>query len=197
MYTFNFVWKKGKEILTVADDFAQLRISVFREFPYLYDGSVEYEKEYIQTYSNAKDALLFAVYKNAQMIGATTCIPLKEETEEVKEPFIKAGFDVDTIFYFGESLILKEYRGLGFGHRFFDEREAHAKSFGRYNTTAFCAVNREDDHPLKPNDYRTNDAFWVKRGYQKSIDLICRMEWLDIQQSVPTYKELTFWTKEI
>lgn len=118
MYTFNFVWKKGKEILTVADDFAQLRISVFREFPYLYDGSVEYEKEYIQTYSNAKDALLFAVYKNAQMIGATTCIPLKEETEEVKEPFIKAGFDVDTIFYFGESLILKEYRGLGFGHRF-------------------------------------------------------------------------------
>ena len=37
----------GADVRTVLDDVARLRISVFRDFPYLYDGSLDYERDYL------------------------------------------------------------------------------------------------------------------------------------------------------
>ncbi|MCC6585033.1 MAG: GNAT family N-acetyltransferase [Chitinophagales bacterium] len=195
--TLRYVVKKGADILSAVDDFAGVRMRVFHEFPYLYEGTLEHEREYLQTYCKAANAFLFAAYDGDKMIGATTCIPLKDEVEEVRQPFLDAGMDIDTLFYFGESVLLPEYRGLGLGHRFFDEREAHVRSFGTYRHMAFCAVNREANHPLKPDDYRPNDAFWTKRGYRKNPDLVCSMSWLDIGETEKTKKSLTFWMKAL
>ena len=195
--TLRYVVKKGAAILSAVDDFAGVRMRVFHEFPYLYEGTLEHEREYLPTDCNAAHAYLFAVYDGQKMIGATTCIPLKDEVEEVRQPFLDAGMDIDKIFYFGESVLLPEYRGMGLGHRFFDEREAHVRSFGTYRYMAFCAVNREANHPLKPDDYRPNDAFWIKRGYSKNPDLVCSMSWLDIGETAKTKKSLTFWMKAL
>ena len=197
MSDFIFVQKYGKEIIEFTADFAELRITVFREFPYLYEGNFEYEKKYIQTYTNASEAMLFAVYDNGKMIGATTCLPLKDEIEEIRQPFLQNEIDINKVFYFGESLLLKEYRGQGLGHRFFDEREKHAKSFQKYSICAFCAVEREKEHPLIPKDYQPHDVFWTKRGYALNKELNCQMSWLDIEQPAPTIKKLLFWTKNI
>lgn len=197
MKTLSFISRTGAEISTFSDDFAALRITVFREFPYLYEGSMEYEKNYLQTYAQSDSSMMFAVFDEGRMIGATTCLALKDETEEVQRPFHQAGIDVSPVFYFGESLLLPEYRGLGIGHRFFDKREAHAKSFGTYQTTSFCAVVRPQNHPLKPKHYRTNDAFWRKRGYRKNENLKCTMSWLDRDETAPSPKELVFWTRDI
>lgn len=194
---FSYITKKGAEIASVFEDLAELRIRVFRDFPYLYEGSVAYEKEYLKVYSQSERAFLFAVYANNKMVGATTCIPLSDETSEVRLPFETAGFDTDTFFYFGESILIPEYRGLGLGHRFFDEREAHARSFGTFKTTCFCAVERDEKHPLKPENYRPNDVFWQKRGYQKEPSLQCTFEWQDINESVSTAKTMIYWTKDL
>jgi GNAT superfamily N-acetyltransferase len=195
--SLSFVTKKGAEIASVFEDLATLRISVFRDFPYLYEGSVDYEKEYLKVYSQSERAFLFAVYANNKMVGATTCIPLSDETSEVKLPFEAAGFNTDTIFYFGESILLSTFRGLGLGHRFFDEREAHAHSFGTFKTTCFCAVERDENHPLKPENYRPNDIFWKKRGYQKENSLQSTFEWQDINETVSTAKTMIYWTKDL
>lgn len=197
MKKLTYISGTGSEISALAADFAQLRIKVFREFPYLYEGSTAYEMDYIRTYAGSENAFLFAVYDGHQMVGATTCIPLQDETPEVQQPFIDSGQDTTSIFYFGESMLLPEYRGLGLGHRFFDKRESHARSFQTFSKTAFCAVNREKDHPLKPRNYRSNESFWRKRGYQEHPNLTCKMSWLDLHQEAPTHKELTFWTKDL
>lgn len=197
MQTLSFIQKKGAEITTVFEDLANLRITVFRDFPYLYEGSVAYEMEYLKIYAQAEKALLFAVYDGTKMIGATTCIPLTDEALEVRLPFEKAGLAIDSIFYFGESILLKEYRGLGLGHRFFDEREAHARSFGNFKTTCFCAVDRGENHPLQPENYRPNDAFWLKRGYQKDFSLQSTFEWPDINESVSTPKTMIYWKRDL
>jgi hypothetical protein len=194
MNQLTFIKKQGKEILSFANAFAQLRISVFKEFPYLYEGSMEYELDYIQTCENA---LVFAVYDGEKMVGVTTCLPLKNETLNIQKPFIDNGYDVNSIFYFGESILLHPYRGQGLGHRFFDEREAFVQSFENYKMTAFCAVNRPENHPLKQNNYVPNDVFWTKRNYTKHPELTCEMSWLDIEQQEETIKELTFWIKTI
>ena len=191
------IQKKGKEIESVFDDLAALRIAVFHDYPYLYEGTVSYEKEYLKTYSNSDRSFLFTVYDGEKMVGATTCIPLKDETAEVRKPFEDAGMDINRIFYFGESILLSEYRGLGLGHRFFDEREAHAGSFGDYNLTCFCSVEREENHPKKPADYRPNDAFWTKRGYIKDSSLEGFMEWPDIGETESSSKKMVFWTKSL
>lgn len=195
--SLSFVTKKGAEIASVFEDLATLRISVFRDFPYLYEGSVDYEKEYLKVYSQSERAFLFAVYANNKMVGATTCIPLSDETSEVRLPFETAGFNMDTIFYFGESILVSTFRGLGLGHRFFDEREAHARSFGTFKTTCFCAVERDENHPLKPENYRPNDVFWEKRGYQKENSLQSTFEWQDVNESVSTAKTMIYWTKDL
>ena len=187
----------GAEIATVFDGLARLRIAVFRDFPYLYKGSLAYEKAYLATYAQSERALVLAVFEGENLVGATTCLPLRHETDEVQAPFVKAGIDLDSVFYFGESLLLPAYRGQGIGHRFFDVREAHARSFSTYRLTCFCAVQRPANHPLRPADYRPLDAFWQQRGYQPNPALHTTFSWPDIGETTETAKPMQFWTHEI
>ena len=188
---------KGKEIESVILDLAQLRIIVFKDYPYLYEGSIVYEQEYLQTYINSERSFLFSVWDDDKMVGATTCIPLADETADVQEPFIKAGINIETVFYFGESILLSEYRGLGIGNRFFEERENHARSFGTFEKTCFCSVVRPENHPLKPENYQPHDSFWTKRGYKKDENLQSQFDWLDINESKSTLKPMIYWVKNI
>lgn len=197
MTELQFVRKTGSEIAGVFDDLAPLRIAVFRDYPYLYEGTPDYEKEYLQTYADAPRAFLFAVYDAARMVGATTCIPLADETPEVQQPFLDAGYDLGKVFYFGESILLPAYRGRGLGHRFFDEREAHAAGFGTYTMTCFCAVQRPADHPLQPLDYQPLDPFWNKRGYRKVPDLQSYFSWPDLGEKESTAKPMTYWIRHL
>lgn len=195
--SLTFVRKTGPEIAACFDELARLRIAVFRDFPYLYEGSLDYEKAYLQTYINSERAFLFAVYEGDQLVGATTCLPLTDETEAVQKPFQEAGYDLSTVFYFGESILLPAYRGMGLGNRFFDEREAHAARFGTYRFTCFCAVARPDDHALRPADYRPLDAFWIKRGYRKETRLQSQFDWTDIDQPESTSKPMIYWLRPL
>jgi hypothetical protein len=188
---------KGKEIENAVEGLAFLRITVFEDFPYLYKGDTEHEKEYLKTYINSRGAFVFSVYDGDKMVGATTCIPLVNETPEVQEPFLSKGFDLNSVFYFGESILLKEYRGLGLGNRFFEEREKHAASFSEIKQVCFCAVKRPVDHPLKPADYQPLDLFWKKRGYEKSEDIVSYFEWKDIGEASPTSKPMEYWFKNV
>ncbi|MCU0470437.1 MAG: GNAT family N-acetyltransferase [Arcicella sp.] len=188
---------RGSDIESIFENLAQLRITVFRDYPYLYEGTLDYERAYLQTYSNAERAFVFTVFDDEKLVGATTCIPLEDETLEVKKPFLEANLNIERIFYFGESILLKEYRGLGLGNRFFEERENHAKRFGTFDVVCFCAVQRENNHPLKPKDYRALDDFWIKKGYKKQINLESSFEWLDIGEPKPTNKPMIYWMKNI
>ena len=187
----------GAAIGAVFDPLAELRIAVFREYPYLYEGTAAYEREYLDTYAASSRALLFAVFDGQRMVGATTCIPLADETEEVRAPFEAVGFDVPAVFYFGESILLPQYRGRGLGRRFFDVREAHAASFGAYRFTCFCAVERPAGHPLRPAEYRPLDAFWTRRGYRRDPALRSVFSWPDLGETVSSPKTMIYWIRPL
>lgn len=195
--SFTQVRKIGPEIETLFHDLAMLRICVFKDFPYLYEGSLDYEKKYLSRYFSSKRAFVFAIYHGSDMVGATSAAPLSDEDENFKQPFLQKGYDIQKIFYFGESLLLPNYRGQGFGHLFFDERETHAKKFNQYDWTTFCSVHRAENHSLRPSDYTPLDVFWTKRGYKKQNDLVASYDWQDVGEAVETTKKLTFWMKKI
>jgi GNAT superfamily N-acetyltransferase len=178
-------------------ELAELRIRVFREYPYLYDGDLEYESRYLQTYLQSPDSLVVMVFEGDHVVGASTAIPLKFETGEVKYPFVQAGMDVETIFYFGESVLLPEYRGQGIGVAFFQHREDHARQLGGYQFTSFCAVSRPLDHPRRPKDYQPLDSFWRNRGYEKHPELQTTFDWKEIGEAEESAKPMTFWMKTL
>lgn len=187
----------GEQIAAIIPELAKLRIAVFKDFPYLYEGSLEYEESYLQKYIHSKDAAIVSVRSAGLLVGASTCIPLADESEEVKKPFLGFSLPIESIFYFGESVLLPEYRGMGLSHYFFDQREQHAKNLGTYQMCCFCAVNRTEDHPMRPAHYRPLDSFWEKRGFVKNSSLVFDMSWPDVGEEISTVKQLTFWTKHI
>lgn len=197
MTELSFLRCSGREIAAHIESLAALRIRVFRDFPYLYAGDIGYEREYLATYVDAPRSLAFLVHDGDALVGATTALPLADEEPAFRQPLAEAGFDVARVFYFGESLLLPGYRGRGLGHRFFDEREVWARAAGEFDTACFCAVQRPDDHPLRPAGYVPLDAFWRKRGYQRRDDITAVYRWQDIDCAVETDKRLTFWLRSL
>ena len=194
----NIEYKKiyGREISDYLDQIAALRIEVFREFPYLYEGSLDYEKKYLQVYVDSDSSMIILAIVDGIIIGASTCLAMSDESEEFKEALIKADYDISKIFYFGESIIKKELRGNKIGHEFFRMREEHAlKCIADLEFSTFCAVDRTEDHPLKPKSYRPLDLFWNRMGYQKSEDLRVYYPWKDIDKDREDKKMMSIWLK--
>lgn len=186
---------RESEIIARQDDLARLRLEVFRDWPYLYDGDLEYERGYIRTYVDAPDSVLIAAFDGDRVVGVSTALPMAQAMDACVEPFAAAGYDIDRLFYFGESVLLKPYRGRGVGGRFFAEREAAALAHRGIDVTAFCAVERPAGHPLRPRGYVPLDAFWQRRGYVKHRELVARFRWRDIGQDRDSEKALSFWLK--
>ncbi len=186
----------GKDIAPLIPHLAELRIKVFHDFPYLYEGSLDYEKDYLKVYTSSSKSVLVAAFDGDKLVGAATALPLSDEADYVKEPFLRAQINLDGIFYFGESVLLKNYRGHGLGHKFFDGREAAARKFG-FQTTVFCGVERPADHPMKPHAYSPLDEFWKKRGYTKQENLRSEFSWQDIGERIETKKPMTYWMKSL
>ncbi len=187
----------GSDATAYIRDLARLRIEVFREFPYLYAGSLDYESDYLRTYLDVADSVVVIARDGDRVVGVSTGLPLVAETDNVKQPFLAQRRDPGKVFYFGESVLQRAYRGRGLGVRFFDEREAHARTCARFDYAAFCAVHREADHPRRPADYVPLDAFWINRGYRKHPELRTTFSWQDLDEASASPKPMVFWLKRI
>ncbi|KAF1707155.1 GNAT family N-acetyltransferase [Pseudoxanthomonas sacheonensis] len=187
---------RGPEILPWLEDAARLRISVFREWPYLYDGNFEYERDYLAAYAQSKESLLVLALDGDEVVGASTGMPLADSEPAFRQPFVEQGMPVGSVFYFGESVLLSAYRGRGIGHAFFDSREAHARALGRFRWTAFCSVDRDAADTRRPDGYRPNDAFWSNRGYQSRPGMAMRLPWQEAGRGEVDHS-LTFWLREL
>ena len=185
----------GADVAEYLEDAARLRISVFREFPYLYEGDEESEREYLGHYTECPGSVFVLAICDGRIAGVSTGLPLAEADPVFQKPFIDAALRPADWFYFGESVLDRAWRGKGIGHRFFDEREAHARGLG-FTKTCFCSVKREPGHPLCPEGYRPNDLFWTKRGYVKQPELRANLAWKQIDATEEVENELVFWTRE-
>ena len=187
----------GSAINAWLPDLARLRIQVFREFPYLYQGSLGYEEHYLQTYVNAPDSVMVLAQDDGRVVGASSGLPLTAETPNLIEPFLAQGYDPQRVFYYGESVLLPEYRGRGLGKGFFVEREAHVRTLGRFDWACFCAVERPVDHPRRPADYTPLDALWNQQGFVKHPELHTTFSWQDLDETTESPKPMGFWLKRL
>jgi GNAT superfamily N-acetyltransferase len=185
----------GEAIAAYLDDVARLRISVFRDWPYLYAGDQGYERDYLGRYARSRHAVFVLAFDGDRVVGASTGLPLADEAPAFRAPFAERGIDQDAVFYCGESVLLPGYRGRGVGHAFFDHREAHARALG-LRWSAFCTVERPSDDPRRPRGHRPNDAFWRKRGYRPQPGMRMELSWDEVGAG-ETAHTLVFWLREL
>jgi GNAT superfamily N-acetyltransferase len=185
---------RGDALHPFLPSLARLRITVFRDFPYLYEGDEAYESRYMRAYADGVGAAIIVAFDEETPVGAATCEPMAVTHADIRDAFIRARRDLGAYCYFGESVLLRDYRGQGAGVRFFELREAHARSLGLRRTT-FCAVRRDESDPRRPADYMPLNGFWHNRGYRRSDGLSCTMNWRETGATAETPHTLDFWER--
>jgi GNAT superfamily N-acetyltransferase len=186
---------RGTEVESHLEGLASLRIRVFKDFPYLYDGSIEYERNYLRTYFKSPRSFVALCFDGSHgaLVGASTAVALADEEESFREPFRKRNIDPATVCYYGESVLLPEMRGRGIGREFMRRREKFARSLPGVERLSFCAVVR--DNP--PKGYRPLDAFWESEGFREVPGLTTTYSWKDLGSKKETSKQMQFWMKNM
>jgi GNAT superfamily N-acetyltransferase len=186
----------GEAIAPHLDALAALRMAVFREYPYLYNGSIEYEHAYLASYATSPASLIALALDGDRVVGASTALPIAQHSDDVAAPIARAGIAPDTVYYFGESVLEPAHRGRGLGARFFVERERRARALG-FTTAVFCAVDRPPDHPRRPAGYQVPGALWRRHGFVRRPDIVGQMAWRDLGDAGETVKPMVFWVKHL
>lgn len=186
----------GTGLAEVIPALARLRTTVFRDFPYLYDGDANYESGYLADFAAAEGAVIVVARDGGDIVGAATAAPLATQDPAWQTPLAAAGFDIARTFYFGESVLLASHRGQGIGHAFFDRREAQARAHGASHT-AFCSVIRAGDDPARPAGYRPLDAFWRARGYTPLAGVTASFDWKCVGEDAERSHMLQYWTRAL
>ena len=140
--------------------------------------------------------MLVAAFDGAKIAGAATASPMWAQKPEFRAPFEAHGIDTSKLFYFGESVLLPEYRGHGIGHAFFDRREEAARGAGAAAAT-FAAVVRPPDHPARPAGHSPLDAFWRKRGYEPVPGFTTELAWKEHGEAQESPKPMQYWMRQL
>ena len=184
----------GARLVAALGSFGDLRITVFREYPFLYHGNLASERAYAANYAASEHALMVGAFHGDQLIGAATAAPMADHQAEFSMPFNLRGMDINQICYFGESVLLPAWRRRGIGHLFFDRREARARELG-FTIASFCSLIRPTNHPARPADYWPLEKFWRGRGYAPVDDMIAQVDWREVGQVEESPHPMQFWVK--
>ncbi|WP_210205881.1 GNAT family N-acetyltransferase [Hoeflea marina] len=187
----------GDDVGHLVDELARLRIAVFADWPYLYDGDPDYEARYLARFAASTGAVVvIARDPDGRIVGAATGAPLADHADEFAAPFAAAGLDPADFFYHAESVLLAPWRGHGAGREFFRLREAAARAQG-FRRAAFCSVIRPDDHPARPEGQSSLEPFWRRLGYSPLPGLVAQFSWRDRGEAGDSVKPMQLWSRTL
>lgn len=186
----------GPKIAGALDALATLRLAIFREYPYLYQGRREDELDYLGRYAVAEDACVLLASDGAAVIGAVTGMPLIHEDAELRAAVAGTGLPLDSLYYVGELLLLPAYRKAGRGQRLLAQLERYVCSLGRYRTLTCATVERPAGHPLRPPDFIPITRFLARTGFVRLPGATASFAWCETD-GIKREHGMQFWIKEL
>lgn len=175
-------------------EIGKLRIEIFAEYPFLYDGSYDYELEYLKKFLTMEEAIVACAFNQNELIGIATGYPFVYETASLQKVFVQKNDDPKQYFCIGEIVLKKSYRGQGIGKQFVHLIENYAKEH-RYPKICLYTVIRDPCDPKSPPNYIPLDLFWKNQGYVKHPELVGQISWKEIGELNETPKQMVFWVK--
>ncbi|MEW6489534.1 MAG: hypothetical protein AB1578_16660 [Thermodesulfobacteriota bacterium] len=76
----------GRGVVPWIPEVARLCIAVFREYPYLCDGTLAYEQEYLKDLAGSASGVVVTAFDGDEAVGASTGMPLEDLDEEAESP---------------------------------------------------------------------------------------------------------------
>jgi len=186
----------GSAVETCLEELASLRLNIFREYPYLYDGHREDELKYLRLYVDTPDAFVISVNESGEMIGAATGIPLRHEHASMVNPFADTSYPIDELFYVGEVLFYPSYRDRGLGMRLLGRIYEYVRNLGNYRYLTCATVVKQDNHPVCPESYIQIDRFLERTGFVMLPDVTTSFAWKEID-GINCEHPMQFWVKEL
>ena len=186
----------GTAIADVLDDMATLRLDIFREYPYLYEGRREDELNYLATYAAAPDACIILAHDGVTVIGAAAGMPLVHEDAQMLDAFAGTSLPLEELYYVGELLFRPPYRNCGLGRNLLARLESHIRSLGGYRTLTCATVERPDDHPSRPSGYIPITRFLARTGFVRLPGVTTHFIWHETD-GVKRDHPMQFWSKEL
>ncbi len=171
---------RGAEILPIAKDLATLRVTIFRDYPYLYEGSVEEDMHYTSSIAQSESAFVILALDDDKVVGALTAYEMEESEAEVREPYSTTEYASYRSCYIGETLLLPHYQGRGgVGIRLYKRGEAIIREEG-YEAVVVCTVDRASDDCRRPESYHDVNVTLRKLGFEVIPDLKATFWWREI-----------------
>lgn len=198
---------RGAKTAPYHPDLARLRMDIFKDFPYLYEGNDSYEASYNALYGQSSNSLFVVIKAFNEVIGISTALPVSAMDTSIALTLKDAGYPAASGFYLGESVLSPHFRGRGLYKKMFALREEEAGLQG-HSFTTFLSVVREMEHPLRPPNYVPHDTTWQSYGYtpiEAHITFAYPSVSLPDPQHVSGWSEqgairdhtLQFWVKEL
>lgn len=187
---------KGKEIQRHLPSVANLRLRVFKEYPYLLESDPAEALEYLSLYATAKDSLLVTATSNNELVGTVAGIPLNTTAAIIQKVFKDNHQTLEQWFYIDEIVIAPQWRNRGLARVFLRALEDHAKETGHRFTT-FCAIHRPSNHPSRPRGFMPLDDYFASLGYERLPECKLDLDWVDIGEGRSSTKKMVFWYKDL
>lgn len=188
---------KGKELLANIAELAKLRLKIFREYPYLYEGDSASEESYLSLFASSSDAFFIVAKGESQLVGAISGIPLDFAQKEIRDAFCQSTIESGGYYALCDILVLKEHRNRKIGSILYKEFENQLLKMKRYTKLVLWQIVRAQDDPRRPNDYFSLDDFWRKKGFIKHPELVCYIPWKEVSDEKAISHRFEFWVKEM
>ena len=186
----------GAAIAVVLDSLASLRLEIFREYPYLYDGRREDELAYLKSYAEAPDACVILAHDEGAVVGAATGMPFIHEGAQMLPAIAASQYNVEKLYYVGELLLYPAYRNKGLGLQLLGQLEQQIHSLGRYQHLVCATVERPAAHLLQPDVYVPITRFLARTGFDLMPGVTTSFAWRETD-GIRRDHPMQFWVKEL
>lgn len=183
---------KGDEVIPYLKRLAEIRLLFYRDYPYLYDGTLEEEENYLSTYAHSENTLLVIAKRDEEVVGAILGLPLIESPEENKEAFKDTEVSPAELFYLGDSMVINELKTTDLLDQLYYQFETAVQQFGKYRGIVVCEIERDSNDPKNNCPY---EVTWNKKGFLREPSQVVHFSWKEIGDLDSSDHRMIFWSK--
>lgn len=189
---------EGQDLSPFLEKIAALRVSVFHEYPYLYEGTIEFEiNKVLPMYLRSVNSIFVIALKEDQVVGAATGIPLTDMEAMYQQPFKENNISMKGIFCLGDLMVVKKMRGKGIGSKMYKIFEEHVRKKNVYKKIALYEIQRDKKDPKQQKNYHSLDNFWKSYGFVKHPEIHFQIPWKEVGDDKEKVHHLIFWLKDL